>query len=105
MSRLGTPSISEGMTRDSSEKWRDKLRPIFFAAATAVREYERDLRVIERRYQGELKSQPDVPPEAREAALIRFMSQIDQRGAQLETELDEVSQRFGDVEYNPLPFG
>ena len=32
-------------------------------------------------------------------------SQIDQRGAQLDRELDEVSQRFGDVDYNPLPFG
>jgi hypothetical protein len=94
------------MPRETDEGWRTtKLHPIFFDAAMAYRECERDVREIERRYRQDLEAQSnDLNVEERQARLSRYESTRNERFAQLALELDEISQRFGAVPYNALPF-
>ena len=78
--RIGTYDFVE-MARNAGGRWREKLQPIFFAAAVANRRFEQDLKKLEedRQRESEALDAKGAGTDERRAASERLQSRKDDR--------------------------
>jgi hypothetical protein len=93
------------MPRVDLDRWREKLRPIFFEVAHVNRSFEQSLKDIERDRDRELEELGSKPPEEqRRAVWDRAGLRGRELTAQVGAKLIEIDQRHPNVPYNAVPF-
>ena len=87
------------------DSWRDKLYPIFFEVADVNSHFEKRWAQLQTDCRQELNTAgSDLPPEARNEIIDRFMKGKAELESWFEEKLTDINNRYTPVPYNPIAY-